>query len=64
MVPSKYRVNKIMHSKEVSFCSLLFGSQASSSVELEENDVSVFHNVIPPLLPVFSSSLHEMSKTS
>ena len=39
------------------FLLLLASSQAGTGVELEENNVTVFHDVVLPLLPVFSGSL-------
>ena len=36
---------------------LLASSEAGTGVELEENNVTVFHGVVLPLLPVFSGSL-------
>ena len=36
---------------------LLASSEAGTCVELEENNVTVFHGVVLPLLPVFSGSL-------
>jgi len=36
---------------------LLSGGESGARVELEEDDVAVIHDVVPPLLPVFAGGL-------